>query len=237
MVKGIPYDSEKAFAICGAVTAITTGQAYRTSAEMAKHRGAFPGYAANETSMLQVMRKHRDAAYKISDKLCPPDFLKAAREDWDEAVRLGEKYGYRNAQATVIAPTGTIGLLMDCDTTGIEPDFSIVKFKKLAGGGYFKIVNQSVPRALKNLGYRDDQIRDIITFVTGTMTLDGAPHINTATIKERGFTDEDIEKIETNIPGVFELHFAFNKWALGEEALKRLGFKEEEYNNPAFSDS
>ncbi len=235
MVKGIPYDSEKASAICGAVTAITTGHAYRTSAEMAKHRGPFPGYAANEEPMLRVMRKHRDAAYKINEKACPPEILKAAREDWDEAVRLGEKYGYRNAQATVIAPTGTIGLLMDCDTTGIEPDFSLVKFKKLAGGGYFKIVNQSVPRALKNLGYREDQMRDIVTYVTGTMTLDGAPHINSATLKERGFTDEDLEKVEANIPGVFELQFAFNKWTLGEEAMKRLGFKEEEYNNFNFN--
>ena len=235
MVKGIPYDSEKAFALCGALTAITTGHAYRTSAEIAKHKEPFSGYALNEEPMLRVMRKHRDAAHKIDEKLCPSDILRAAREDWDEAVRLGEKYGYRNAQATVIAPTGTIGLLMDCDTTGIEPDFSLVKFKKLAGGGYFKIVNQSVPRALQNLGYREDQIRDIITFVTGILTLDGAPHINPATLKERGFTDEDIEKVEANIPGVFELQFAFNKWTLGEDTMKRLGFKEEEYNNFNFN--
>ncbi len=235
MVKGIPYDSEKAFAICGALTAITTGHAYRTSAEIAKHKGPFPGYVQNEEPMLRVMRKHRDATYKIDEKLCPADILRAAREDWDEVVKLGEKYGYRNAQATVIAPTGTIGLLMDCDTTGIEPDFSLVKFKKLAGGGYFKIVNQSVPRALKNLGYRDDQIRDIVTFVTGTLTLDGAPHINPPTLKERGFTDEDIEKIEGALPGVFELGFAFNKWTLGEETMKRLGFKDEDSANPAFN--
>ncbi len=235
MVKGIPYDSEKAFALCGAITAITTGHAYRASAEIAKHKGPFPGYAINAEPTLRVMKKHRDAAYKISDKLCPAEFLDAAREDWDEAVRLCEKHGVRNAQSTVIAPTGTIGLLMDCDTTGIEPDFSLVKFKKLAGGGYFKIVNQSVPRALANLGYREDEVRDIITFVTGTMTLDGAPHINAATLKERGFTDEDLEKIETQIPGVFELHFAFNKWSLGEDVLKRLGFKEEQYNDSGFN--
>ena len=231
MVKGIPYDSEKALAICSAITAITTGHGYRTSAEIAKSKGPFPGYAANAEPTLRVMRKHRDAAYKIQEKLCPADLLAAAHEDWDEVVRLCEKYGVRNAQATVIAPTGTIGLLMDCDTTGIEPDFSLVKFKKLAGGGYFKIVNQSVPRALANLGYREDQVRDIVTYVTGTMTLDGAPHINPATLKERGFTDEDIEKVEANIPGVFELQFAFNKWTLGEEAMKRLDFKEEEYND------
>ncbi len=235
MVKGIPYDSEKASAICSALTAITTGHAYRTSAEIAKHKGPFPGYAINQEPTLRVMKKHRDAAHKISDKLCPSEMLTAAKEDWDEVVRLSEKYGVRNAQATVIAPTGTIGLLMDCDTTGIEPDFSLVKFKKLAGGGYFKIVNQSVPRALQNLGYREDQVRDIVTYVTGTLTLDGAPHINSATLKERGFTDEDLEKIESQIPGVFELQFAFNKWALGEDTLKRLGFKEEEYNDFNFN--
>jgi ribonucleoside-diphosphate reductase alpha chain len=235
MVKGIPYDSEKAFAICGALTAITTGHAYRTSAEIAKHKGPFPGYAVNEEPTLRVLRKHRDAAYKISDKLCSADILAAAREDWDETVKAAEKHGVRNAQATVIAPTGTIGLLMDCDTTGIEPDFSLVKFKKLAGGGYFKIVNQSVPRALANLGYREDQVRDIVTYVTGTLTLDGAPHVNPATLAERGFTEQDIEKIEAAIPGVFELAFAFNKWTLGEETMKRLGFKEEEYGAPGFN--
>ena len=235
MVKGIPYDSERATATCGALTAILTGHAYRASAEMAKHKGPFPGYASNQEPCNRVMRKHRDAAYKINPKSCPPDLLAAAHEDWDEVVRLSEKYGVRNAQATVIAPTGTIGLLMDCDTTGIEPDFALVKFKKLAGGGYFKIVNQSVPRALANLGYREDQVRDIITYVTGTLTLDGAPHINPATLKERGFTDEDIEKIEGCIPGVFELQFAFNKWKLGEDAMKRLGFKEEQYNSVNFN--
>ncbi|OIO37607.1 MAG: ribonucleoside-diphosphate reductase, adenosylcobalamin-dependent [Candidatus Omnitrophica bacterium CG1_02_46_14] len=235
MVKGVPYDSERALAICGALTAITTGHAYRTSAEIAKHKGPFPGYVRNAGPTLRVMKKHREVSYTISEKLCPAELLKAAHEDWDEVVRLCEKYGIRNAQSTVIAPTGTIGLLMDCDTTGIEPDFSLVKFKKLAGGGYFKIVNQSVTRALFNLGYREDQIRDIVTYVTGTLTLDGAPHINSATLKERGFTDEDIEKIEIQIPGIFELQFAFNKWALGEETMKRLGFKEEEYNKTHFN--
>ncbi|OIO38678.1 MAG: ribonucleoside-diphosphate reductase, adenosylcobalamin-dependent [Candidatus Omnitrophica bacterium CG1_02_49_16] len=235
MVKGIPYDSEKGLAVCAALTAITTGHAYRASAEMAKHKGPFPGYARNVTPTLRVMKKHRAAAYKISEKICPPELFKAAREDWDEVVRLCEKYGLRNAQTTVIAPTGTIGLLMDCDTTGIEPDFSLVKFKKLAGGGYFKIVNQSVMRALANLGYREDQIRDIVTYVTGTLTLDGTPHINPATLRERGFTDEDIEKIEAQIPGIFELQFAFNKWSLGEEAMKRFGIKADQYNSPGFN--
>ncbi len=235
MVKGIPYESERAYAICSAITAVTTGHAYRTSAEIAKHKGAFPGYEANVEPTNRVMRKHRDAAYQINEKLCPTEIYKAAREDWDETVRLCEKYGVRNAQSTVIAPTGTIGLLMDCDTTGIEPDFSLVKFKKLAGGGYFKIVNQSVTRALVNLGYREDQVRDIITYVTGTLTLEGAPHINSATLKERGFTDEDLEKIEQKLAGVFSLALGFNKWALGEEAMKRLGFKDEQYNQPGFN--
>ncbi|MCG3175755.1 MAG: hypothetical protein MOGMAGMI_00688 [Candidatus Omnitrophica bacterium] len=235
MVKGIPYDSERAYAICGALTAIMTGHAYRTSAEIARHKGPFPGYEPNRESTNRVMRKHRDSVFRIDERLCPADLLTAAREDWDETVRLCEKYGVRNAQATVIAPTGTIGLLMDCDTTGIEPDFSLVKFKKLAGGGYFKIVNQSVPRALSALGYREDQVRDIVTYVQGTMTLDGAPHINPPTLKERGFTDEDIERIEAALPGVFELAFAFNKWTLGEETLKNLGFKEEQYNAPGFN--
>lgn len=235
MVKGIPYDSDRAFAICGAITAITTGHAYRTSAEIAKHKGPFPGYDKNVEPTNHVMRKHRDATYRIDEKLCPADLLRAAREDWEETVKLCEKYGVRNAQATVIAPTGTIGLLMDCDTTGIEPDFSLVKFKKLAGGGYFKIVNQSVQRALENLGYREDQIRDIVTYITGTLTLDGAPHINSVTLKERGFTDEDVEKIENALPGAFELYFAFNKWTLGEETMRRVGIKEEEYNAPTFN--
>jgi ribonucleoside-diphosphate reductase alpha chain len=235
MVNGIPYDSPKAAAICGAVTAILCGQAYRASAEMAKHVGAFPGFAKNREPMLRVMNMHRQAAYEIDAAQCPPDLLMAAREDWDEAVRLGAKYGYRNAQATVIAPTGTIGLLMDCDTTGIEPDFALVKFKKLAGGGYFKIVNRSVPQALENLGYKEHQIRDIITYISGTMTLDGAPHINSVTLKERGFTSDDLEKIERILPGVFELAFAFNRWVLGSETLERLGFRKDQYENPHFN--
>src|SRR3989338_6412121 len=178
MLKGIPYDSEKAFAICSAITAITTGHGYRTSAEIAKSKGPFPGYAVNAEPTLRVMKKHRDAAYKIQEKLCPADLLAAAHEDWDEVVRLCEKYGVRNAQATVIAPTGTIGLLMDCDTTGIEPDFSLVKFKKLAGGGYFKIVNQSVPLALKRLGYSDAESQEIVEHVVGTCSLRQSPWIN-----------------------------------------------------------
>jgi len=235
MVKGIAYDSERAQAFCSALTALMTGHAYRTSAEISRQKGPFPGYASNQEPALRVMRKHREATLHLNEKLAPADILTAAKDDWDCVVQLAEKNGLRNAQTTVIAPTGTIGLLMDCDTTGIEPDFSVVKFKKLAGGGYFKIVNQSVPRALENLGYREEQIREILTYVTGTLTLDGAPHVNTATLKERGFGDEDLEKVEAALPGMFELRFAFNKWNLGEEALKRLGLKEEHYNSPDFN--
>jgi ribonucleoside-diphosphate reductase alpha chain len=177
MVLGVPYDSDKGRAIAGALTAIMTGHAYCVSAEMAAVKGTFAGFKDNREPMLRVMRKHRDAAYKIDVRHCPADLLKAARDDWDNAVELGEKYGYRNSQVTVLAPTGTIGLLMDCDTTGVEPDFSLVKYKKLAGGGYFKIINQSVPRALRKLGYTEEQIKEIQAFVLESGAMEGAPHI------------------------------------------------------------
>ncbi len=194
MVMGVPYDSEKGQAIGGALTAIMTGHANRVSAEMAAVKGPFAGFAKNREPMLRVMNKHRDAAYKIDVRHCPAELLRAAREDWDSAVELGEKFGYRNAQATVLAPTGTIGLLMDCDTTGVEPDFALVKFKKLAGGGYFKIINQSVPRALSKLGYTENEIGDIQSFILGRGTLEGAPHVNPAELKKMGFTDEQIKE-------------------------------------------
>ncbi len=177
MVMGVPYDSDKGRAISGAITAIMTGKAYCVSAEMAAVKGTFPGFKNNREPMLRVMRKHRDAAYKIDVRHCPADLLKAARDDWDNSVELGEKYGYRNAQVTVLAPTGTIGLLMDCDTTGVEPDFSLVKYKKLAGGGYFKIINQSVPRALRKLGYNEEEVKEIQNYVLESGTMEGAPHI------------------------------------------------------------
>jgi ribonucleoside-diphosphate reductase alpha chain len=249
MVAGIPYDSQKAFAICGAITAILTGTAYRTSAEMAEHLGPFPKYNENKEHMMRVMRNHRYAAYNATDayenlsikpvgidpKYCPDYLLKAACDSWDDAVQLGEKFGYRNAQTTVIAPTGTIGLVMDCDTTGIEPDFALVKFKKLSGGGYFKIINQSVPAALKNLGYSAEQVVEIINHATGHATLKGAPHINPESLKFRGFTDEEIEKVEKAVSGSFEIGFAFNSWTLGEDCLQRLGFNADEYNNYNFN--
>jgi ribonucleoside-diphosphate reductase alpha chain len=242
MVSGIAYDSEEARAIAGAISAIMTGTSYKTSAEMANVLGAFPRYEENKEDMLRVMRNHRLAAYEadeyekvsvkpqgIKAKYCPDYLLKAACKSWDEAVELGEKYGYRNAQATVIAPTGTIGLVMDCDTTGVEPDFALVKFKKLSGGGYFKIINQSVPSALKNLGYSQNQIEAIIKYAVGSGTFAGAPFINHQTLSEKGFIAEEINKLDNAVKSAFEIGFVFNVYALGEECLQRLGFKPEEY--------
>ncbi len=235
MVNGIPYDSPEAAAISGAITAVLCGHSYRTSAEMAASKGPFPGFERNRVPMLRVMEKHRNAAYKIDPRFCPKDLLDAAREDWDEAVRLGELHGYRNAQATVIAPTGTIGLLMDCDTTGIEPDFALVKFKKLAGGGYFKIANQSVARALRKLGYSSREIPEIMRYINGTMTLEGAPYVNLDALRAKGLKDTDLAKIEEKLPSVFDISFAFNAWTLGEECLQCLGFAPEQYRDPAFN--
>ncbi len=244
MVMGIPYDSEEARGIAGAITAIMTGTAYRTSAEMAGILGAFAKFEENREHMLRVMRNHRLAAYDadeyenlsirpqgIKAKYCPDNLLKAAIKAWDEAVQLGEKYGYRNAQTTVIAPTGTIGLVMDCDTTGVEPDFALVKFKKLSGGGYFKIINQSVPVALKNLGYTEKQINGIVKYAVGAGTFAGAPFINHQTLSEKGFIAEEIEKLDQAVKSAFEIGFVFNVYTLGEECLQRLGFKETDYFN------
>src|SRR3989338_4105608 len=226
MQMGIPYDSAQGPAISGALTGILTGESYATSAEMAEHLGAFQNFEKNREHMLRVMRNHRRAAYDapakeyeelhvtpvgIHQKECPQYLLEPAKECWDRALARGEKFGYRNAQVTVIAPTATIGLLMDCDTTGVEPDFALVKFKKLAGGGYMKIANQSVKPALQNLEYNEMEIKDIMKYVMGTLSLQGAPHINRDTLKAKGFTDSDIAKVEKNLPQVFEIPFAFNK--------------------------
>jgi ribonucleoside-diphosphate reductase alpha chain len=236
MSLGVPYDSRQGRAIAAALTAIMCGQAYRTSAEMAATAGPFPGYAKNREPMLRVMRMHRDAAYAIDRDACrlpadssaqAGDLYRAACEDWDDAVRLGEESGYRNAQATVLAPTGTIGLLMDCDTTGVEPDFALVKFKKLAGGGYFKIVNQTVPRALRGLGYGEREVQEIVAYISGTNTILAAPHINRRTLKEKGLTESELSKVEGAIPGVFDLESAFAAWVLGEDAYDRLGATKE----------
>ncbi|HEY4323070.1 MAG TPA: vitamin B12-dependent ribonucleotide reductase [Mucilaginibacter sp.] len=249
MVNGIPYDSDKARAIGGAITAIMTGTAYATSAEMSRELGPFTRYKENKDHMMRVMRNHRYAAYNsvdnyegleilppgIDQKYCPDYLLSAACNAWDKAVSMGEKYGYRNAQTTVIAPTGTIGLVMDCDTTGIEPDFALVKFKKLSGGGYFKIINQAVPEALSNLGYNEHEVTAIVNYAKGAATLKGTPHINTDSLKAKGLTDNEVGKLDQAVVSAFEIGFAFNIWTVGEECLKRLGFKPEQYNAADFN--
>ncbi len=249
MVSGIAYDSEESRAIAGAITAIMNGVAYKTSAEMARSLGTFPRYAENKEHMMRVMRNHRAAAYDASDayegieikpvginaKYCPDYLLKAATKAWDEAVQMGELYGYRNAQATVIAPTGTIGLVMDCDTTGVEPDFALVKFKKLSGGGYFKIINQSIPAALKKLGYKADEIDTIVKYAKGHGTFAGAPFINHQSLSEKGFIAEELKKLDTAVESAFESGFVFNVYTLGESCLQRLGFTPEQYYAPDFS--
>jgi len=245
MVSGIAYDSDEARAIAGSITAIMTGVSYTTSAEMAAFLGSFDKYQLNKEHMLRVMRNHRAAAYDAMDayegleikpqgidaKYCPDYLLKAATKAWDSAVQLGEKYGYRNAQTTVIAPTGTIGLVMDCDTTGVEPDFALVKFKKLSGGGYFKIINQSVPQALRNLKYSEAELEEIVNYAKGHATLKGAPHINEISLGEKGFLPAEIEKLNAAMGSAFEIGFVFNVFTLGEHCLQRLGFTPEQYNN------
>jgi ribonucleoside-diphosphate reductase alpha chain len=231
MRRGIPYDSPDATAICGAITAIMTGEAYAASAEMARDLGPFPAFPRNRAAILRVVRNHRRAAYNaapaeyegltitpvgIDPARCPAPLLAAAREAWDRAVALGEAHGYRNAQVSLLAPTGTIGLVMDCDTTGIEPDFALVKFKKLAGGGYFKIINQSLPVALAGLGYTRSQIDDIVAHCVGRKTLAGAPFINHAALRARGFDERGLARIEAALEGAFDITFAFNGWTLGE---------------------
>jgi len=251
MVQGIPYDSEKGRTICAALTAIMHMGAYAASAEMASAIGTFPAYERNKESMLRVVRNHRRAAYptkreeyealsvppvSIKPEHCPDDLLRAAREESDRALSMGERHGFRNAQVTVIAPTGTIGLSMDCDTTGIEPDFALVKFKKLAGGGYLKIINGSIPPALKNLGYTTLQIEEIVRYCKGAGTLKGCPHINPESLKAKGFTDEAITKIESALPQAFEIGFAFNQWTLGEAFCKEtLKITEEQLHDWSFS--
>ena len=250
MTSGIPYDSDAGRAICGALSAIMTGICYATSAEMAEKLGPFPGYKKNREHMLRVMRNHRRAAYnertgyeKVSQPpvpldhaACPDQTLIAhAKTAWDRAIALGEKHGYRNAQSTVIAPTGTIGLVMDCDTTGIEPDFALVKFKKLAGGGYFKIINRAVPEALRTLGYSESDIAEIEAYAVGHGNLAQAPAINHTTLKAKGFTDEAIAKVEKALPTAFDIKFAFNKWTLGEEFCRdKLGISAEDLASPSF---
>lgn len=250
MTAGIPYDSPEALAFAGSITALLNAESYVTSAEMARALGPFNKFAMNRADMLRVIRNHRRAAFNakpeeyeglaipplgIDPQYAPAYLLAAARESWNQALELGEKYGFRNAQNTCLAPTGTIGLLMDCSTTGVEPDFALVKFKKLAGGGYFKIVNEAVPVALKTLGYTEAQVIDMIDYLKGHGSLKGAPAITHESLKEKGFSDEDLVKLEKNLPTVFELPFAFNVWTMGEECLERLGFSSEQYNDSNFN--
>jgi ribonucleoside-diphosphate reductase alpha chain len=250
MLGGIPYDSDEGRAICGAITAIMTGECYAMSAEMARALGPFPGYEENREAMLRVIRNHRRAASNapaseyeglsiipqgIDPHSCPGYLLDAARDAWDRALELGERYGYRNAQTTVIAPTGTIGLLMDCDTTGIEPDFALVKFKKLAGGGYFKIPNRSVDLALEVLGYPREEREAVVTYLIGTNRLAGAPHVNRVTLREKGLLDDELDRVDQALIKVFDLPSAFSAWTLGEDCLQRLGFGPDEYQKPSFA--
>jgi ribonucleoside-diphosphate reductase alpha chain len=248
MRKGIAYDSKLGRAIAGALTAMLTGEAYKTSAEMAGIVGTFPRYKENADNMLRVMNNHKKAAYDSNDyeglshdliaidqELCPEDLLAGAQQSWDEAVELGTKNGYRNAQATVLAPTGTIGLLMDCDTTGVEPDFALMKFKKLAGGGYMKIANQSIGPALDALGYEANEVTEIIDYVIGSMSLENSPYVNKQSLIEKGLNEEDVAKIEAALPGAFEIQHAFNVFVLGEETLKGLDIPEEEYTSFDFN--
>jgi len=226
MTEGIPYDSDKGRAIAGAITAIMTGQAYRTSAEIASIKEPFVRFEENREPMLKVMNLHRDAAYKIDVRHCPEYLLEAAREEWDNVIEEGDKYGFRNAQASVLAPTGTIGLLMGCDTTGVEPEFSLVKWKKLAGGGYFKIVNQSIERALRKLGYSDDQIEDIIRYILGAGTLRNAPYVNPLELRKLGYSDSDINDAEEYVKKFRTLDEYTPK--INPKLLKEKGLTEEQ---------
>jgi ribonucleoside-diphosphate reductase alpha chain len=251
MAEGHSYDSDEGRAICGSISAIMTGVAYATSAEIASEVGAFPNYKKNAKHMLRVMNNHRLAAHgksagyegleilpvPLDIKSCPDQTLpEAAKAAWDLAVDLGKKHGYRNAQATVIAPTGTIGLVMDCDTTGIEPDFAIVKFKKLAGGGYFKIINRVVPEALQRLGYAQSQIDDIITYAVGSGSLKNCQSVSINALKDKGFGDKELAKIESSLGSAFDVKFVFNQFTLGVDFCKtKLGLTDAQLNDFDFN--
>ncbi len=249
MTSGIPYDSAQGRAIAGAITAVMTGVSYATSAEMAGELGAFEDYPRNAPHMLRVIRNHRRAAHGHADgyeglsinpvaldhaNIGDATLSARAKATWDEALALGEKHGYRNAQVSVIAPTGTIGLVMDCDTTGIEPDFALVKFKKLAGGGYFKIINRAVPPALRTLGYSESQIAEIEAYAVGHGNMNQAPGINPSTLRSKGFTDDKIEAISKGLASAFDIKFVFNQWTLGADFLKSLGVTAEQLNDMSF---
>ncbi len=250
MAMGYSYDSDEGRALAGSLTALMTGVAYSTSAEMAGELGAFPEHKNNAQQMMRVIRNHRRAAYSFADgyeglstnpvpldEANAPDagLVRAAREAWDLAVTMGEINGFRNAQTTVIAPTGTIGLVMDCDTTGIEPDFALVKFKKLAGGGYFKIINRTVPEALRVLGYSGEKIEEIVRYAVGHGSLADAPGVNHAALKAKGFTEAALEALENSLGGAFDIRFAFNRYTLGEAfCTESLGIKADDLDQPGF---
>jgi ribonucleoside-diphosphate reductase alpha chain len=250
MNMGFGYDSDEGRALAGSLTAIMTGVSYATSAEMAGELGSFSGYERNREHMLRVIRNHRRASYGETDgyeglaikpvaldmENCPDQKLVVlAQASWDEALALGEKHGYRNAQTSVIAPTGTIGLVMDCDTTGIEPDFALVKFKKLAGGGYFKIINRSVPSALEGLGYSSAQIEEIVSYAVGHGSIGNAPGINHTSLIGHGFGQNEIDKVEAALGSAFDIRFVFNQWTLGEEFCTNvLGIPTDKLNDPSF---
>ena len=251
MVMGIPYDSDEGRAIAAALTAILTGESYAESARLARQAGPFPRYEANKKHMLRVIRNHRHAAYSvpaeqyegltvvpqaIDETLCPEYMVKAARVAWDSALELGEKHGYRNAQVSCIAPTGTIGLVMDCDTTGIEPDFSLVKFKKLAGGGYFKIINQSIPPALKKLGYTKKEADEIIAYCLGHATLDGAPGVSSEALRAKGFGESEIAAVNSAVKNAFSLGTAVGPWVFDPKFLaEKLSLPESTWSLPGFN--
>jgi len=248
MVMGLPYDSDQGRAVAAGITSLMTGVSYSTSAELSRELGPFKAYAKNKKDMLRVIRNHRKAALGLVDefeklsvapwildeKNCPQYIVNSARESWDRALLDGGRYGFRNAQVTLLAPTGTIGLVMDCDTTGVEPDYALVKFKKLAGGGYFKIINQSVPRALKNLGYSRREIDAIIDYVIGTGKIDSAPHINRESLLKKGISEEDIERLNKRLPGSFEFSQAFSAEAISPESLKAVNLDPNSFEKPGF---
>ncbi|GHV46390.1 ribonucleotide-diphosphate reductase subunit alpha [Spirochaetia bacterium] len=254
MIMGLAYDSEEGRAVAASLSALLTGEAYAQSARMAASLGPFLRYVDNRDAMLRVIRNHRRAANKapaseyenvhtppkgIAAENCPAYLLDAAKQAWDRALKLGEAHGYRNAQVSAIAPTGTIGLLMDCDTTGVEPDFALVKFKKLAGGGYFKIINQSVPPALEALGYSTEDIAGIIAYATGHKTLNGPANLNPLNheaLKAKGFTPETIAAAEEAVKTALNLEGVFNPWILGREFVEgNLRIPEATWSLPGFS--
>ncbi|MCX7026998.1 MAG: adenosylcobalamin-dependent ribonucleoside-diphosphate reductase [Spirochaetes bacterium] len=250
MVMGLAYDSDEGRAVAAALSAILTGEAYAQSARMATEWGSFSRYKDNAGDMLRVIRNHRRAAYDakpteyeglsilpvgLKEWACPGNLVAAARESWDQALKLGEEHGFRNAQVTAIAPTGTIGLLMDCDTTGVEPDFALVKFKKLAGGGYFKIINSSVPPALKALGYSDSAIGEILAYALGRGSLENAPGISLADLRSKGLSETALSKSEAALKSAFSLESCFSPLLLGTDAMDGLGIPESEWSDPSFN--